>query len=38
MEIKIKKIKIIELEKGKFGEYSFSEGVNIINGGNGSVK
>ena len=38
MEMKIKKIKIIELEKGKFGEYSFSEGVNIINGGNGSGK
>ena len=38
MEMKIKKIKIIEFEKGKFGEYSFSEGVNIINGGNGSGK
>ena len=38
MEMKIKKIKIIEFEKGKFGEYFFSEGVNIINGGNGSGK
>ena len=36
--MKIKKIKIIEFEKGKFGEYFFSEGVNIINGGNGSGK
>ena len=38
MEIKIEKIKIIDRKEGKYGEYRFKSGINIINGNNKSGK